>query len=164
MYDIGRATVAAGTGNLITETAIRTYEQEARRPTGPGILAIALSYGLSTDWIFGVSDIPYTKSSIKVAVQKYKDDYNNENLGLRPDADYTLEAVGNILAIKRFLKVLSRDETNKDRGKGIRLRRDLKTVIETGRPVYELASSLEEMRAIEEEKKRSRERYSDMEL
>lgn len=134
-YNVGRAIMAEATTEL-TERAITSYELEARRPTTSGMLSVALAYGLSMDYVMGISDVPYTKASLRAAMQKYREDYG-EGISVKRNVKYSNEALGNIIALKRFLNTKA-SRVSKETPTIQRLQKDLKTVVSTGRAVYRL--------------------------
>lgn len=48
----------------ISRSSINFWERGLRTPSADGILQIAFSYGVSIDWLFGLSDIKYISAPI----------------------------------------------------------------------------------------------------
>ena len=49
----------------ISHSSINFWERGKRIPSADGLLQIASSFGVSTDWLFGISDTAYTSDSIR---------------------------------------------------------------------------------------------------
>lgn len=51
----------------ISHSTINAWERGTRIPSADGICQIVSAYGVSSDWLFGISDIAYTPDSINFA-------------------------------------------------------------------------------------------------
>lgn len=51
----------------ISHSSINAWERGTRIPSADGLCQIVSSYGVSSDWLFGFSDIAYTPDSINFA-------------------------------------------------------------------------------------------------
>lgn len=49
----------------ISRSSINFWERGLRMPSADGILQIASSYGVSTDWLYGITDTAYTVDSVR---------------------------------------------------------------------------------------------------
>ncbi len=48
----------------ISRSSINTWERGTRIPSGDGLYQIASAFGVSTDWLFGISDTVFTPESV----------------------------------------------------------------------------------------------------
>ncbi len=51
----------------VSRSSINFWERGVRIPSADGIRQIASAYGVSTDWVFGISDTAYTPNSVEFA-------------------------------------------------------------------------------------------------
>ena len=51
----------------ISHSSINTWERGTRVPSADGLCQIVSAYGISSDWLFGISDTVYTPDSINFA-------------------------------------------------------------------------------------------------
>ena len=51
----------------ISRSALNTWERGTRMPSADGLFQIATAYGVSMDWLCGITNTPYTTESIDAA-------------------------------------------------------------------------------------------------
>ena len=69
----------------VSKSGISAWESGARIPAIDNVYAIALSYGVSLDWLTGISEEQYTEASVSVAENAHPVS-EDDLLGLIPDA------------------------------------------------------------------------------
>ncbi len=60
----------------VSRSSINFWERGKRIPSADGLLQIASSYGVSTDWLFGLTDTAYTSDSIRCSESIHLVKYN----------------------------------------------------------------------------------------
>lgn len=107
----------------VSRSALNSWERGERIPSADGLYQISTSFGISLDWLFGISQIPYTHDSIilaesiqqpDVAITKvigsYSSSYNFDDTLCRDYFDkskretYELAARGNILVYTLYIQ------------------------------------------------------------
>lgn len=51
----------------VSRSALNNWERGSRIPSADGLFQISTSFGVSIDWLFGLSQVPYTHDSITYA-------------------------------------------------------------------------------------------------
>lgn len=136
-YNAGLNTIAKATLEL-TESSFNSYVRGERKITSRGITAFCLSYGLNPGWVLGLSSIPYTEESIKLAEQHYQDQYPQDPLPYN-NTITNLETKANIITLRRLEKIYKESKNIKKPGsirKGLIDR--VNQCLKTGKPVYHL--------------------------
>ncbi len=105
-----------------SRSALNNWERGLRIPSADGLYQISTSFGVSIDWLFGVSQIPYTHDSVFLAesihkpYEVIKDLNQNGSMYLRIDASskdyfdnskrdlYELAARANILVFTLYIQ------------------------------------------------------------
>ena len=128
----------AGITKYISVRSVESYENKERIPSTASLLTISLSFGVSLDWLYGLSDIQYTRKSVMNAQFEYEQEFG-ETINLKMNVKYTLESLANIIVIKRAIKVLQ-DKNNAKMKDEISylmtLEKRLESVMDTGKPEY----------------------------
>lgn len=63
--------------NNIRRTTLQSWEQATRIPTCDNLLIYASTFGISVDWLYGISKTPYTLQSIDYAEKIYYKNIKN---------------------------------------------------------------------------------------
>ncbi|SFE75587.1 helix-turn-helix domain-containing protein [Succiniclasticum ruminis] len=105
-----------------SRSALNNWERGLRIPSADGLYQISTSFGVSIDWLFGVSQIPYTHDSVFLAesihkpYEVIKDLNQNGSMYLRIDTSskdyfdnskrdlYDLAARANILVFALYIQ------------------------------------------------------------
>lgn len=105
-YDLSLDEMSAISENLMTRATLNTWENGVRIPAIDGLQIIAACFGVSIDWLCGMSDCPYTDYSIKIArdlffngTEKTISDFTVDEKIL---SAYPLEVQGNIITLFRY--------------------------------------------------------------
>ena len=56
----------------VSRSAINTWERGTRIPSADGLFQIATSFCVSLDWLYGVTDTPYTEASVLAGEKIHK--------------------------------------------------------------------------------------------
>ena len=64
----------------ISRSALNNWEKGCRIPSADGLYKIASSFGVSIDWLLGISQVPYTRDSIILAESIQKPDAEIPNI------------------------------------------------------------------------------------
>lgn len=138
MLPIGDVAIMTGT---ISKTGLTDWESGRRIPTIDNLYSFALIFGVSVDWLCGMSDTPYTRSSITAAEDAFpitsdvlmhyanfsdihindissKDIKKAVNNYLNPQKreSYPLDARANIILFMRYAVLFSPSSTTDDEG------------------------------------------------
>lgn len=119
----------------INHKTIYTYKNMTRNPENRTFLAIATTFGLSLDWIYGISHEPYTRESIKKA-ENYCYVKFQETIPYKPNVNYTLEAKANLIVLQQYKHIL--EETKYKRAKLEQTQEEITKIAETGNAIYKL--------------------------
>ena len=128
----------AGITKYISVRSVESYENKERIPSTASLLTISLSFGVSLDWLYGLSDIQYTRKSVMNAQFEYEQEFG-ETINLKMNVKYTLESLANIIVIKRAIKVLQDKNNTKMKDEIsylMTLEKRLESVMDTGKPEY----------------------------
>ena len=108
----------------ISRSALNTWERGTRMPSADGLYQIATSYGVSMDWLCGITNTPYTVESIDTAERlhisaslvndvlsnlSFFPGYQNDKVVtdyIKHKEKFSIEARANILVFVLFLKGL----------------------------------------------------------
>ena len=75
----------------VSRSTLNNWERGLRVPYADGLFQIATSYGVSMDWLFGVSNAPYTAESIELAEATHKpEEHVNDvlkSIGYGPESE-----------------------------------------------------------------------------
>lgn len=115
------------------KTAI-SYKRMLRNPGKNTMLAIATTFGVSMDWLFGFSNIPYTEESLQIATNEC---YRKQGINTNYDnEDWEPEAKANLIVLQQYLNLLETTGIKKD--KIAKIKKDIETIKETGTAIYQL--------------------------
>lgn len=144
LYQTKQKEIAIGT-NELTEQMICYYMNSKRNVTGRSLIILSLAYGISTDWILGLTEKPYTEESIKNAEEQYKKEF--PEIEYNPKIKYNLEARANIITLSRL--IYYKKQKNIMTLKLKILENNLKYTLETGIPSYEITKNKRRTTTIE---------------
>ncbi len=106
----------------VSRSALNNWERGLRVPSADGLYQISTSFGVSIDWLFGLSQVPYTHDSVILAelihkpYETIKKLIRNDPMSLRIDASskdyfdnskrdlYELAARANILVFTLYIQ------------------------------------------------------------
>lgn len=102
----------------VNHKTLDAYRIKYRRPSALAMIAIALTFGITTDWLFGISPIPYTEESIYNAeghcYRKFQ-----ETIPYTVVDNYTmpndLEAKANLIVLVQYKHILSETSFKKSK-------------------------------------------------
>ena len=111
-----------------------TYKKMLRNPSKNTMLAIATTFGVSMDWLFGFTNIPYTEESLQIASNEC---YRKQGINTNYDnEDWEPEAKANLIILQQYLNLL--ETTGIKKNKVEKIKKDIETIKETGTAIYQL--------------------------
>ena len=106
VYGISCQELEVMTENLVSRSAVNNWEKGERLPYFDGMQIIASCFGVSMDWLCGISNIPYTEESVNNAKNIYLNDgektYRNYTINKKSLDMYNLEVQANIIVLLRY--------------------------------------------------------------
>lgn len=70
-YDLALVEMSFITENLLIRATLNLWEVGKRQLSLDGLIIISSCFGVSVNWLCGMSDIPYTEDSLKIARKTY---------------------------------------------------------------------------------------------
>ena len=170
-YNLTLDEMSSITENLMTRATLNAWETGIRVPAIDGLQIISACFGTSIDWICGMSEIPYTDESIRlaklfflggsiketltiehlepVAVNNGKTlgvNWSNSNSTERIRlSDYSLEVPANIIVLLRYKSIFHIKETFFKRSKIIKyqeIHANIERAIKQKQPVCRIPKSV----------------------
>ena len=117
------------------EHTIKSYFNSQRIPSTKTILAFATTFGISLDWLYGITDTPYTKETIKIAENECYMKFQI-TVPYRPNTEYSLEARANLIILQQYRHILQNAERKNSKLKTIS--ETIEKIAQSGIPVYTL--------------------------
>ena len=132
LYQTKQKEIAIGT-NELTEQIICYYMNSKRNITGRSLIILSLAYGISTDWILGLTEKPYTEESIRIAENESYMKFQT-TIPYKPGIQYSLEARANLIILQQYSNVI-KDNTRKTNKMKI-INQNIQEIAESGIPKY----------------------------
>lgn len=151
--------------NNIRRPTLQSWEQATRIPTCDNLLVYAITFGISIDWLYGISKTPYTLQSIDCAEKTYyksiKNAWNTDTINTKLFDDsiskikfiqnslenycnhtirknkYSPEARANILVLYKFSTSIAMNFQKKNK-KYKQIIEDMISIINTTHPIYSI--------------------------
>lgn len=117
------------------KNTIKSYLQSDRFPTTKTVLAFATTFGISLDWLYGITDTPYTKETIKIAENECYMKFQI-TVPYRPNTEYSLEARANLIILQQYRHIIKNSERKSNKVKTIS--ETIEKIAQSGNPVYTL--------------------------
>ncbi len=143
-YKMNQKQVAEATGG-ITARAIGLYEAEGRSPSGEKIFLLSSCFGMTADYLLGISNIPYTPQSIENAMERYKEEFGTSpirptlgksaHIASATENIYSLEVCANIITVRRILERSTLTERERKQ-----FEQALSVMLRTGQECFHLTS------------------------
>lgn len=170
-YDMSIYEIAYITG--IGRSTLNGWENGSKIPTIEALYEVATHFGVSIDWLCGISETPYTAESVELALNLrwdysalYKIPGDNEigedvldrmeEYALIRDKEFSLESLSNLVVLMQYPQAIAetsqiwfndKDEFSGRNKKKVRkyqkVLEDLKKVFFTGKSVYKLTQDHE---------------------
>ena len=102
-YDLSLEEMSYITDNLMVRATLNAWETEKRQLSLDGVIIISSCFGVSISWLCGMSDIPYTEDSLKIARKTYLNDkektFGDYKITDEFLSSYPLEVQANIIVL-----------------------------------------------------------------
>ena len=170
-YNLTLDEMSSITENLMTRATLNSWETGIRVPAIDGLQIISTCFGTSIDWICGMSEVPYTEESIRIAKLFFlggsiKDTLtiklsepvavnNGKTVGVNWSkpistdrihlSDYPLEVQANIIVLLRYKIIFDIKETFLKKAKIIKYReihQNIQRAINQKQPVCRIPKSV----------------------
>lgn len=117
----------------VNQNSIDAYRYSRRIPKIKTAIAIATTFGISLDWLYGFTDMPYTEESIRIAENESYMKFQT-TIPYKPGIQYSLEARANLIILQQYSNVI-KDNTRKTNKMKI-INQNIQEIAESGIPKY----------------------------
>ena len=119
----------------INNNTIKSYNNLQRIPETLTILSITTTFGISVDWLYGITNKPYTEESIRLAENQCYMKFR-VTIPYKQNTQYSLEARANLIVLRQYEQILK--ETIRKTTRLKKIQKEIEEIAETGNPKYKL--------------------------